>query len=517
MHKQPEQLRIAKDNATKKIIALLDKKLSLGATTLAISLTAWLFFSPVISQGVDYNDDTNRSIRISHGHDFIQSGRFVAEGLSTLLSGMSKYPIDYGSLGQILGVAVVVLTLLILLKSRFSYTPKHLLAIMPLLINPFLLQNISYRYDAFGMMLAYAAAITAFAIFKKTKIGFILPTILLFISLGIYQSMTTLFIMLSALGFLYSILTSKSSIVRHFSTLFLQAISYVAAMLLYLITTTFIFPATSGRNSLQVNLASIPDNMRATFDIVSAFIVGPIGVVSIAMIVMSLALLMIISLKHKSPISRTLLLVSVGLASPLIILGPMVIVENALIYPRSLITISLIGLLASLAVISAQKKYHASQIIILAAMIVYLLFTVFFAHSYGAFLKSQSSHREIILNSIYNHIQSENITGKIYLSGRSDNSRSSNRFISQYPILKKIWPTSIDNPTWSERVLKNHDDDVIADWKINYPEKELVACSSPDRLVVSAKSYGIYKLNVVNGENEYLIKIKPSPSDNLCH
>ncbi len=116
---------------------------------------------------------------------------------------------NFGQLGQILGIVAVVAAVWLLLKRRLDFTAKSFLFVAPLIANPLLLENISYRYDALGMLIAYGLAISAFSFFTRTWKGFALSSGLLFVSFGIYQAMPTVTLGLALVWLAMTVLREK--------------------------------------------------------------------------------------------------------------------------------------------------------------------------------------------------------------------------------------------------------------------------------------------------------------------
>src|SRR5690554_3916288 len=95
-------------HSMKKIPALLTTRLGTRAAAAWLLVIAGLFYYPVISADVLFQDDAERITTERGSHGFMDGGRFVAEALSRVMSGFSDHPIDYGNLGQLLGILSVV-------------------------------------------------------------------------------------------------------------------------------------------------------------------------------------------------------------------------------------------------------------------------------------------------------------------------------------------------------------------------------------------------------------------------
>lgn len=115
--------------------------------------------SALLRANVNYIDDIGRTAR---GYkDWGSFSRFLSNGLSTIVHSNS-YLTDVSPLAQILAVGILALAgviLLAVLFERKEFTVWEVLAAVPIGLNPYFLECLSYKFDAPYMALSILAAI----------------------------------------------------------------------------------------------------------------------------------------------------------------------------------------------------------------------------------------------------------------------------------------------------------------------------------------------------------------------
>lgn len=134
----------------------IDKKALLFYSGIAL-----LFIYPLIQAGIFYRDDLDRAITGQYGWRGL--GRPVADILMKVLSASGHYNLDlypYTMIASCLFIGGASL----LLSDHLSRleVPSHKLVAALLIFNPFMLQNIAYRYDSLGMSIAFFLAVMAY-------------------------------------------------------------------------------------------------------------------------------------------------------------------------------------------------------------------------------------------------------------------------------------------------------------------------------------------------------------------
>lgn len=130
--------------------------------------------SAIIRANVNYIDDMGRVAEGYRGwHNF---SRFLSNGLSTLIH-TDNYITDISPFTQLLAVLIVALAGIIFLYvvyERKQFTIWEILALIPLGLNPYFLECISYKFDAPFMALSILGAIAPLLYRKKAAWEYIL-------------------------------------------------------------------------------------------------------------------------------------------------------------------------------------------------------------------------------------------------------------------------------------------------------------------------------------------------------
>nr|MCR5763540.1 glucosyltransferase domain-containing protein [Treponema sp.] len=161
-----------------------------------------LGFSSIIRANFFYVDDYRRNAFGVRSWD--RYGRYIDDILSPIVHG-SKYLCDASPLTHILSALILAYSSFLVIKilkndDKKKITFLNLFAIMPLGINPYFLENISYRFDCPYMSLSILASIVPFCFYKSglalyslvSIIGILVTDMTYQASSGIYPIITVL-------------------------------------------------------------------------------------------------------------------------------------------------------------------------------------------------------------------------------------------------------------------------------------------------------------------------------------
>ena len=241
---------------------------------------ATLFVFPLIQANVTFADDTTRVIVGYPGWAFL--GRPLATLISAFssLGWVEKGILDIGVWSQILAAALLALSAFVFnqyLKRQFHNGIFWLAAI--LIINPYFLYNLSYRFDALAMTMGLFCTVYAFSLPIKHSFGSFKSILLLIAALSFYQSDINLFIALTAIELiLYS---DKNSWVQLIKIISVRAAQYAIALVVYYLSIAKIFMASNhGRNNLvsldSAGLENLADNIGHYLSLAGDFFSPPI-------------------------------------------------------------------------------------------------------------------------------------------------------------------------------------------------------------------------------------------------
>lgn len=364
-----------------------------------------LFALPIILYNGYYIDD---NIRIITGNpDWSWVGRTFADYLMITLS-LNKYIDDFSPIPLIIGIATLSFVLYYSINKTFKETPTiiNIIPFVFIIVNPFFMQNLTYKFDSLPMILALSAATLAFFIEIENKVKNIIVKLgLIFISLELYQPCANVFLILGACNLLIDIKNNKktSDYKEFLSIVFIYAIS----ILLYMLFEKVVHPdiVLSRGHIVPFNEfpITIKENINELFKMAS-FLTGKIGV---AIFVLPILLYWGININKtiKSNISwiSKILYISSPIIIFLFIWGPLIVIEEKISLPRELPTIGVLLLLNSWILINSSKKIKALSYIPYIFYISSVLLCGLFINT----LKIQDSFNDVIYNNLYANITND--------------------------------------------------------------------------------------------------------------
>lgn len=191
-----------------------------------------IYLIPLLLSNHYYMDD---NVRVVTGKpDWGWQGRPLADWLYYALS-LSTYHIkDLFPYSLLTGI--VILSLYYVKIENFSFNQKkyNLISIIPflfILINPFFIQNISYRYDSLPMILGLITSISSYLIVKSNiKFRYIYSILLLIASLSLYQPCVNAYLIMM---FYSMILLNFQFYKDYFKIIIKQLLIFIIAVVSY--------------------------------------------------------------------------------------------------------------------------------------------------------------------------------------------------------------------------------------------------------------------------------------------
>ncbi|MDM7936629.1 MAG: glucosyltransferase domain-containing protein [Cyanobium sp. CZS 48M] len=153
-----------------------------------------LLILPILLFVHRYIDDYGRSM--DGEFRWTEVGRPLADGLFALVN-LGAPAVAVAPLHQLLAVGVMALTAVIAARAYGLRSPLwSALATLPLLGQPYALENLSYGFDCLAMALALALAVVAAVVVHRapSRLGLLLSSALLLASLCLYQPGTSGFL-----------------------------------------------------------------------------------------------------------------------------------------------------------------------------------------------------------------------------------------------------------------------------------------------------------------------------------
>lgn len=170
------------------------KTLFSNKTSLTITiLLSLLYVLPLVLANVWYQDDYGRAM---HGYNWIHDGRFFANWINSFLTfsvtTFSLFPFSLLISAALLGSSGYMLSELLHIEKDKKIKWSSLL----LLISPFFLANLPYRYDVLFMSLSIALMIVPFVFFKNSIRFFLVSSVCFFLVLGLFQPSISIYFLI---------------------------------------------------------------------------------------------------------------------------------------------------------------------------------------------------------------------------------------------------------------------------------------------------------------------------------
>ena len=142
-----------------------------------VSVFFLIGISAILRANFNYLDDMGR---VADGYKGWENfSRFVSNGLSTMIH-MDNYITDISPLPQLIAILILALAGIILLYviyERKVFSIWELISLIPIGLNPYFLECISYKFDAPFMSLSILAAIAPLLLLNSLRWKYMLSVI----------------------------------------------------------------------------------------------------------------------------------------------------------------------------------------------------------------------------------------------------------------------------------------------------------------------------------------------------
>lgn len=372
---------------------------------IAILSLVSLFCLPIILYNGYYIDD---NIRIITGSpDWSWVGRSFADYLLITLS-LNKYIDDFSPIPLIIGLLTFSYVLYYAIKENIPN--PTIISIMPfifIIVNPFFMQNLTYKFDSLPMILALSCSVFAFFISIENKIReWIAKIFLLFLCLEFYQPCANIFLALGACNILIDL--KKNEKPSKINGFFIVISIYAISTLLYMFFEKIIHPdiiLDRGHIVPFNEIAStIKENIKELLKM-SSFLIGNIGIIIFCLPILFYWFVGINNnMKEKTLFINKVIYLLAPFIIFLSIWGPLIVIKEKISLPRELPTVGVLLFLFSSIILSHITK----KIKILSYVpIVFYFSIVLFCGLFINTLKIQDSFNNMIYDSLYTNITND--------------------------------------------------------------------------------------------------------------
>ncbi|MFT8419121.1 MAG: glucosyltransferase domain-containing protein [Acetobacter sp.] len=308
-----------------------------------------------------YMDDNARAL---YGYTWSRSGRIFSTSIMNLLDLRLSNIIDCAPLGQILGLCVLACAAVYFTQRLTGQSSPDRFSLcvcaLPLAVQPFFLENLSYKFDALPMIMAQSCAVFASALPidwpLRRKVGVCIA--LIFSVMAFYQPGLNTFVGLSLLIFLSD--CQRGSSAQAWRSLGLKIASLVVAGVFYkgVIVPCFVHGEFESSHAAAIGLhdisiAQFKSNAIGVLGLLTALLSGGIKPILIGLYAVATLITAIFGIKHFY--KKSIMEIITGLficIIPFVILfllsGVMFLLKNPYHVPRTFMSFSTCVIFANL-------------------------------------------------------------------------------------------------------------------------------------------------------------------------
>lgn len=471
---------IKEENKTQNFYSII--KITKEYKTLFLGLTCMfgLYVLPIIIANRYYCDDNARSLTGLTGWN--GDGRPLTESLMKLLSG--GMPItDISPLPLILSVLLLAYTITLYYKtnlSHFTFHISHILFFSLVIMNPFMLTNLSYKFDVLSMVLSLCLTFIPFIMPRNSNaIAIIITSIVCLVAaLSLYQVVICAFCSLVLLDIFLMIINSNISIKRTLSIgtgMCFGVIIYKKAIAnKYLSYNDWRYDASKMLlGSDKTTLQKIQDNVSSLLSIIKTYFIGiPKTVIFLMLLGTVSALIYIIYtiIKSNKPhLHKAIKCVYILILPVLLVVAnilPLSLVNGGGGKCRILLSMCIVELFFAILFLLLSQKSNKTAVLLIIPCII---FFYSYSYSFGNAEKSQKNYEEYLTYNIARDIEtinSNNTYHNISFLGTTPRSPQLIMLAEKYPQFNSLVPTYLNSGWWCNgsalsHYLQNQDFDFV--------------------------------------------------------
>lgn len=439
----------------------LDRRYSL--VYLKLLFLSLLYVLPMILADMYYNDDLARAQYGATG--WKGDGRPLGEALVVWLSGGGKTPIiDIAPLPLLLSIIVLTYALVLYAKTNWDTSFEDYMQIMVLLfvlVNPFNIANLSYRFDCIIMFTALSIPFFMYSMpntISKAGIS-IFSFICGIIIMSTYQPAICMCIVLCVINIYIFIIGKREKIVIELYRMIGVGVGVIAYKLViarhYVSTSDWRQNASHivGPKEISIFFSNIirtcnyiKINIMGT-SLMHRFVLGAL----VFFALLSAVVCFCREIVRRKKIYKILSVIFIVI-SPIIVFFatffPLVFLEQAALKSRVYLSVGGFLLFIGIIILYANIKYKVLGAL-LCAMCIFSQYT--FMYSYANALKSQNEYQKYMVYNIAHDLETINRDGNytaITVIGTMPKARQTQLICDKYPLINEVVPVYINNDTW---------------------------------------------------------------------
>lgn len=391
---------------------------------------ALLFIYPLIQAGIYYRDDLDRSITGYYGWRGL--GRPFADILTRFFSASGHYNLDLFPYTMLASCIFLGASALALSKHLIkSDIPNANIVAALLIFNPFILQNIAYRYDSLGMSIAFFLAVVAYT-YKNKNLTIEVATKLIagVLSLTLYQPCANIFIGLLAIDVIIIATKKDVKVMESIIFLFKKTILFVSFFLIYML---FFSPKNNSRAELihldQGGLEHLAKTLIALKEMVLSYLYHPVYIYFAIPILISCVFMLI---AYRTNIKQIASFILYGAVSFLIfiisLMGPTLLLQDAPVLPRTLVSFSVILVIIAIPIMRFAPRFKYAALIPVIASLA-------FSAQLSNAMKSQQEYEDFVFSMIAQDIATHKDIASIGTVGQLNKNERARLLIDNKPLI----------------------------------------------------------------------------------
>ncbi|AMO81567.1 glucosyltransferase domain-containing protein [Obesumbacterium proteus] len=419
-----------------------------------------LFVLPILLSGVLYQDDI---LRAANGEAYWGVlGRPLSDVVVMALGFGSGFVVDSFPLSLVLAGALLAASS-VMLYCRFAISRGVASGLVFSLfsLSPFFLQNLSYHFDSFPMMLGVFLAVLPYSKISascKLAVRVLFGAVCLVLALSLYQATINVFLSLCAIEIAY-VLYSRGSGTDALRMSVERAASAIIGMIVYMKGVAPFFLSKNVHSDLVVKaedpLKSLSYNFGRFWNIASSLFNESLYMAwFLALAIAIIGLIMLACRLIRSDFSFVskiigfaVLVLGIAVAT-FSIVGPFIFVDKTVVAPRVMM-----GLPGFMLLIGYLASMLSSRRITTIACIIPVMFSLSYSSAYGNASKLQRSLEDKVFYDIASSLPSNLDGKKVYISGQISTAVATDMEFKRFPSLKwMVMPLY----NWSGMIMLKH-------------------------------------------------------------
>lgn len=397
-----------------------------------------LSFIAIIRANVLYCDDIDRTV--DNAASWARHLRYVSEVLSKTFC--TNFIItDISPLTQFIAIIFLAFAsciLIYIISNNDQFSIIYIISVLPLGVNPYFLQCISYKFDSPYFALSILFSLIPFLYIKyNSKVYIIVSTVMLFLTLMTYQSASGIYLIV--LFFILTGMYINGDSVRNILLLFFKSLlSYAISLIIFVLLLPF-----SSDYAVR-SFPEITEIFYVFFNNLSYFYTQIFNDFNIMwkifslLIIVSYIIILIFNSKRNLIASLMFLFISLLIIS-ILPFGIYVFINNTIFEPRAMYGVGVIFAIMQLYIVIFLSKKSLLKILPILLSFCF----VSYSFTYGNVLFYQQKYLDFRINMVMadlnNLFNNENQYDKIKFSGKSiGECPACKKASSIYPITKRL-------------------------------------------------------------------------------